>query len=100
MAQPTLKTSHVIAISPVPWRADCCLATSYERSFYCCVTLSEVFIAPLSSYTRFIIILSSNETYDITKTESFHRFRYLPKLLFPFDFKVLHKQSQTENYEA
>jgi hypothetical protein len=40
MAQTTLKTSHLIAILPVHWRADCCLATSYEHSSYFCATLS------------------------------------------------------------
>jgi hypothetical protein len=34
------ETSHVIAISPVHWRADCCLATSYRQSSYCCVRVS------------------------------------------------------------
>jgi hypothetical protein len=29
------KASHVIAISPVHWRADCCLPTSYKHSSYC-----------------------------------------------------------------
>jgi hypothetical protein len=38
VAQTTQKTSHVIAISPVHCRADCCLATSYKYSSYCCVT--------------------------------------------------------------
>jgi hypothetical protein len=33
----TQKTSHVIAISPVHWCADCCLATSYKHSSCCCV---------------------------------------------------------------
>jgi hypothetical protein len=57
MAQTTLKTSHVIASSPPHWRADCCLAMSYKHSSYCCVTLSEVFIASLSSYTRYNIYI-------------------------------------------
>jgi hypothetical protein len=35
------KTSHVITISPVHWRADCCLATCYKHSSYRYVTLSE-----------------------------------------------------------
>jgi hypothetical protein len=35
--------------------AGCCLATSYKHSSYCCFRLSEVFIAPLPSYTRYII---------------------------------------------
>jgi hypothetical protein len=35
--QTTQKTNHVIAILPVYWHGDCCLATSYEYSFYCCV---------------------------------------------------------------
>jgi hypothetical protein len=34
-------TSHVIAISPVHWHADCCLATSYKHSSYCCVRVSR-----------------------------------------------------------
>jgi hypothetical protein len=53
----TLKASHVIATSPVHWRADCWVATSYKYSSSCCVTLSEkVFIAPLPSYARYGII--------------------------------------------
>jgi hypothetical protein len=51
VAQTTLKTSHVLAILPVHWRANFCLTTSYEYSSYCCVTLSEIFIAPLPSCT-------------------------------------------------
>jgi hypothetical protein len=39
LAQTTQKTSHVIAISPVHWRAGCCLATSYKPSSYCCVRI-------------------------------------------------------------
>jgi hypothetical protein len=38
MVWTTLKTSHVIAILPVHWHADCCLTTSYEHLFYCCMT--------------------------------------------------------------
>jgi hypothetical protein len=34
MAQTTLETSHVTAISPVHWRAGCCLATSCKHSSY------------------------------------------------------------------
>jgi hypothetical protein len=41
VAQITLKTSHLIAISPVHWRADCYLATSYKHSSYCYVNLSQ-----------------------------------------------------------
>jgi hypothetical protein len=40
VAQTTQKTSHVITISPVHWRADCCLKTSYEHSPYCWVHVS------------------------------------------------------------
>jgi hypothetical protein len=40
VAQTTQKTSHVINISPVHWRADYCLATSYKYSSYCCVPTS------------------------------------------------------------
>jgi hypothetical protein len=59
LTQTTQKTSHVITILPVHWRADCCLATRYKRSSYCCVTLSEkVFIAPLRSYTSYNIYCS------------------------------------------
>jgi hypothetical protein len=50
MAQTTLKISHVIATSPVHWRTDCCLATSYTHSSYCCLSLCEAFTAPLPSY--------------------------------------------------
>jgi hypothetical protein len=41
MARTTLKTSHVIAILPVHWHADCCLETSYKHSFYFCVRISR-----------------------------------------------------------
>jgi hypothetical protein len=41
VAQTTQKTSHVIIISPVHWRADCCLAMSYKHSSYCCVCVSR-----------------------------------------------------------
>jgi hypothetical protein len=37
----TQKTSHMITISPVHWHADCCLATSYKHSSYCCVSVSR-----------------------------------------------------------
>jgi hypothetical protein len=40
-AQTTQKTSHIITISPVHWRADCCLAMSYKHSSYCCVRVSR-----------------------------------------------------------
>jgi hypothetical protein len=56
--QTTQKTIHVIAISPVHWRADCCLTTSYKHSSSCCVILSEVFIASLPGYTRYNILRS------------------------------------------
>jgi hypothetical protein len=59
MEQTALKTNHVIANSPVHWRPDWCLATSYKHSSYCCATLSEkVFIAPLPNYTRYNIDVS------------------------------------------
>jgi hypothetical protein len=58
----TQKTCHTITISPVHWRADCCLTTSCTHSSYCCVTLSEVFIAPLASYALYIIALLLIET--------------------------------------
>jgi hypothetical protein len=62
MAQTTLKTNHVIAISPVHWRADCYLETSYKHSSYYCVTLSEkVLIAPLPGYTRYNIKIDLRE---------------------------------------
>jgi hypothetical protein len=41
IAQTTQKTSHVIAVSPVHWLADYCLATSYKYSSYCCAHLSR-----------------------------------------------------------
>jgi hypothetical protein len=56
IGQNTLKKSHVIAISPVHWRADCCLSMRYKHTSYCCVTLSKVFITPLPRYTRYIIL--------------------------------------------
>jgi hypothetical protein len=57
VAQTTQKTSHVITISPVHCRNDCCLATNYKHSSYFCVNLSEkVFIAPLTSIHVTILI--------------------------------------------
>jgi hypothetical protein len=41
VAQTTQITSHVIAILPVHWCADCCLATSYKHLSYCCVRVSQ-----------------------------------------------------------
>jgi hypothetical protein len=41
VAQTTQKTSLMITISPVHWHADCCLATSYKHSSYCCVHVSQ-----------------------------------------------------------
>jgi hypothetical protein len=52
-AQTTQKESHLITIFACPLRLDCCQATSYKHLSYCCVNLSEVFIAPLLSYTRY-----------------------------------------------
>jgi hypothetical protein len=40
--QTAQKASYVIAISPVHWRADHCLATNYKYSPYCCVCVSWV----------------------------------------------------------
>jgi hypothetical protein len=40
VARTTQETNHMIAISPVYWRADCCLATSYKHSSYCCLRVS------------------------------------------------------------
>jgi hypothetical protein len=61
VAQTTQKTSHVITISPVHWRADCCLTTSYKHSSYCCVTLNEkVLIAPLLCYTHYDTVYVSS----------------------------------------
>jgi hypothetical protein len=55
MAQTTLKTSHMIGISPVHWRAGGSLATNYKYSSYYCVILSEkIFIVP--SYEHYNII--------------------------------------------
>jgi hypothetical protein len=43
------KTPHVTATQPDHWRADCCLATSYNfRPFVACA-YREVFIEPLPS---------------------------------------------------
>jgi hypothetical protein len=48
----------VIATSPAHWRADCCLTTSDKHWSYCWVLLSDkVSIAPLPSYTSYIIHL-------------------------------------------
>jgi hypothetical protein len=63
VAQTTHQISRVITISPVHWRADCCLATSYKRSSYCCVTLSEVFITPLPICTRYNITKNKPEIF-------------------------------------
>jgi hypothetical protein len=41
VAQTTQKTSHMITISPVHWRADCYLATRYKHSSYCCVRVER-----------------------------------------------------------
>jgi hypothetical protein len=43
----TQKTSHVIAISPVHWRPDCCLATSYNSRPIVACAYRGVFIEPL-----------------------------------------------------
>jgi hypothetical protein len=39
VTQMTHKTSHVIAVLPVHWHADCYLASSYKHSSYCCVCI-------------------------------------------------------------
>jgi hypothetical protein len=74
VAQTTQKTSHVLAIFPVHWRAACYLATIYKHSGYCCVTLSEVFIAPLPSYTRYNIYNNFND-YIFTISQELAKFR-------------------------
>jgi hypothetical protein len=57
VAQTTQKTSHVITISAVHWRADCYLPTSYKHESYCYVNLGEkVFISPLPGYIYYNII--------------------------------------------
>jgi hypothetical protein len=61
VAQTTQKISHAMTISPFDWRADCCLTTNYNHLSSCCVTLSEVFNAPLPSYT-FYNIFRRNKT--------------------------------------
>jgi hypothetical protein len=64
LAQTTLKTSCVIAISPIHLCPDCCLTMSYKHSHYCCVTLSEkVCIVLLPSYTRYDISYLGPHTY-------------------------------------
>jgi hypothetical protein len=45
----TENTSHVIAISPVHWRADCCLATSYNIRPIVACPYRGAFIEPLPS---------------------------------------------------
>jgi hypothetical protein len=40
-ADHTENTSNVIAITQVHWSADCCLATSYKHSPYCCVRVTR-----------------------------------------------------------
>jgi hypothetical protein len=52
--QITLKTNHVIFISPVPWHAHCCLATS-SNIVPLLVDVKRESFAPLSSYTRYSI---------------------------------------------
>jgi hypothetical protein len=48
---------------------QCCLATRYKHSPYCCVTLSEkVFIAPLPSYTRYNINMSVVPNFEVGAT--------------------------------
>jgi hypothetical protein len=49
VAQSAQKRSHVVTIWSVHWRAHCFLATVYKCSSYCCVNLSEVFIAPFQA---------------------------------------------------
>jgi hypothetical protein len=56
----TQKTSHVKIISPVHWRTDCCLSTSYKHSSYCCVNLREMFIAQMVRYTCYNIDIAMN----------------------------------------
>jgi hypothetical protein len=74
VAHTTQKTSHVITISPVHWLAKCCLGTRYKHSSYCCVTLNEVFIAPLPSYTRYSKL-------SLYSTVLFHEVRQRFKIL-------------------
>jgi hypothetical protein len=85
LAPTTLKTSHMVAIPPVHWRADCCLATSYKHSSYCCVTLSEVFIAPLPSYTCYNIhilhILQIMYNKRVTKCWPRYRMSWISSLM-------------------
>jgi hypothetical protein len=40
-ADHTESRSHTLAISPVHWRVDCCLATNYKHSSCCCMRLSR-----------------------------------------------------------
>jgi hypothetical protein len=55
----------MIAISPAHWRADCCLAASYKHSSYCWVRLrEEVIIAPLPSYTHYVILSDGLGSYS------------------------------------
>jgi hypothetical protein len=53
VAQITQKTSHMISIFPVHWRADCYLGTSYKYSPYCVTLSQKMLIAPLPSYTLY-----------------------------------------------
>jgi hypothetical protein len=41
------ETGHVIAVSPVQWRTDCCLATSYNIRPIVACAYRGVFIKPL-----------------------------------------------------
>jgi hypothetical protein len=52
VAQTPQKTSHVIAISPLHWRAVCCLATSYKHSSVCCVRVSRGCLSSLCLAVR------------------------------------------------
>jgi hypothetical protein len=40
-ARTTQKTRHVVTSRWFHWCADCCLATSYEHSSYCCLRVSR-----------------------------------------------------------
>jgi hypothetical protein len=71
VAHATQKTSHVTTISPVHWRADFCLATTYRHSSYCCVTLREVFIAPLPKDARYSVLGAINYIILIFSTIQF-----------------------------
>jgi hypothetical protein len=63
------KRSHVIAISPVHWRADCCLATAYKHSSYYCLRVAGC-LSSRCLVLRWHVTLSSRK--DIYRPRILH----------------------------